>query len=68
MVDKPQVKDDNREETGTYVANPTIMASARGELKERNLGGIVEELFRVCGRNLLPFIGLVAALEIPLAK
>ena len=43
------------------------MASAAGNFKERDLGGIVDELFRVYLRNFLPFVGIVAVAGIPLA-
>jgi len=43
------------------------MASAISNFKERDLGGIVDELFRVYLRNFLPFLGIIAVAGIPLA-
>ena len=43
------------------------MTSATGDFKEKDLGGIVEELFRLYWRNFLFFGGLVAVVWIPVA-
>ena len=43
------------------------MASATGDFKERDLGGIVDELFTVYRRNFLRFIGIIAVAGIPIA-
>ena len=43
------------------------MASVTSNFKERDLGSIVDELFRVYMRNFLPFLGIIAVAGIPLA-
>ena len=43
------------------------MASVTSNFKERDLGGIVEELFRIYTRNFLSFLGIAAVCTIPLA-
>jgi len=43
------------------------MASAISNFKERDLGGIVDELFRVYLMNFLSFLGIIAVAGIPLA-
>jgi len=42
------------------------MASATSDFKERDLGGIVEELFRVYIRHFLSFLGIIAVAGIPI--
>lgn len=43
------------------------MVSATSNFKERDLGSIVDELFRVYMRNFPPFLGIIAVAGIPLA-
>jgi len=43
------------------------MVSATSNFKERDLGGIVDELFRVYLRDFLPFLGVIAVAGIPIA-
>ncbi len=42
------------------------MTTERGDFRERDLGGIIDELFKVYRKNFWSFIGIVAAAEIPL--
>lgn len=43
------------------------MVSATSNFKESDLGGLVDELFRVYLRNSLPFLGVIAVAGIPIA-